>query len=91
MINIEDGKQDLEQAVSDAIFLRGNTCEIQKEDCLEVGHRFIQKNLLVLKHVYSSTDTRKIDASDIVISCYSCFVWHIMDRADAIAEGYINR
>ena len=91
MINIEDGKQDLWQAVSDAISLRGNSCEIKKESCLEVGHKFIQKNLFVLQEVYSSTVSRRIDASDIVLSCYNCFYWHVANREDAIAEGIIVR
>lgn len=91
MINIEDGRNDLIQAITDAVSSRGSVCEIQKDGCHGRFERFIQKNVLVSQRVYVAEATRMIEDSDIVLSCMNCFVWHAENRDDAISEGYINR
>jgi hypothetical protein len=91
MINIEDGKKDLIQAITDAVSSRGNVCEIQKDGCHGRFERFIQKNVLVSQRVYLPQATRTVQESDIVLSCQNCFVWHVQNMEDAIAEGIIVR
>ena len=91
MINSEDGRKDLIQAITDAVSSRGSVCGIQKDGCYERFDRFIQKNLLVLNGVYVPEATRIVQESDIVLSCMNCFVWHKQNKDDAIAEGIIVR
>ena len=91
MINIEDGRNDLIQAIADAVSSRGSVCEIQKDGCHGHFQRFIQKNVLVSQRLYVPEATRIIEESDIVLSCQNCFVWHVQNTEDAIAEGIIVR
>jgi hypothetical protein len=91
MINIKDGRNDLIQAVTNAISLRGSVCEIQKDGCYGRFERFIQKNVLVSQREYVPEATRIVEQSDVVLSCMNCYVWHAENRDDAIAEGIIVR